>query len=166
MVDNIPIYTVDEVFSQLPGLTDLYFSFDCKLVPDMAYNETYRRQFLGAVKRLCKKYNLSGNVFIEGDLTLLLTAREMGMNNKGVVVGSTVNVAAENHIFGIGTTVDTPPEEIDYAHSKGLYVIMWGLKSDVGNKKAIALNPDIIQTDKPIPVLMLFDRFNFDYTIP
>jgi glycerophosphoryl diester phosphodiesterase len=166
LVDNIPIYSADEVFSQLPNLNDLYFSFDCKLNSELVYNETYRRQFLGAIKRLCEKHGMSDNVFIEGDLAFLITARKMGMSNKGFVVGSSVDVAAEHHIFGIGATPDTPREEIDYAHSKGLYVMMWGLKSDVGNKKAIELNPDIVQTDKPIPILMLFDRFNFDYTIP
>jgi glycerophosphoryl diester phosphodiesterase len=166
LVDNIPIYSADEVFSQLPNLTDLYFSFDCKLNTELAYNVAYRRQFLGAIKRLCEKFGMSDNVFIEGDLGFLLIAKEMGMSNKGFVVGCSVDDAAENHIFGMGATPDTPAEEIEYAHSKGLYVMMWGLKSDVGNKKAIELNPDIVQTDKPIPILMLFDRFNFDYTIP
>ncbi len=166
LVDNIPVYTVDEVFNMLPNLNDLYFSFDCKLVPELAHDEAYRRRFLGAIQRTCEKYNMSGNVFIEGDLTFLLTAKSMGLENKGFVVGSSTDEAVENHIFGIGVTPDTPAEEIEYAHSKGLYVMMWGLKSDVGNKKAIALNPDIVQTDKPIPILMLFDRFNFDYVIP
>lgn len=166
LVDDIPIYSADEVFSRLSDLNDLYFSFDCKLKPELAYNETYRRQFLRAIQRLCDKYEMSGNVFIEGDLAFQLTAREMGLTNKGFVVGSSVDAVAENHLFGIGATPDTPAEEIEYAHSKGLYVMMWGLKSDVGNKKAIELNPDIVQTDKPIPLLMLFDRFNFDYNIP
>lgn len=44
--------------------------------------------------------------------------------------------------------------------------MMWGAKSDAGNKQAIRLNPDFLQTDKPIPMLMLFDRFNYDYKIP
>ena len=166
LVDNIPVYTVDEAFSKLPDLKELYFSFDCKLFPDLAYNKTYRRRFLGAIQRVCEKYDMSQNVFIEGDLGFLLLAKEMGMKNKGFVIGSSVDEAAENHIFGIGATTDTRPEEIEYAHSKGLYVMMWGLKTDEGNKKAIALNPDIVQTDKPIPMLMLFDRFNYDYKIP
>ncbi len=166
LVDDIPIYSVDEVFSSLPNLNDLYFSFDCKLNPELAYNEVYRRQFLGAIKRICEKYNMSGNVFVESDLAFLLTAKDMGLTTKGIVVGSSVDEASDNNIFGIGTTVDTPPEEIDYAHSKGLYVMMWGAKSDAGNKKAIGLNPDFLQTDKPIPILMLFERFDFDYDIP
>ena len=166
LVDNIPIYSVDEVFSKLPDLNDLYFSFDCKLVPELAYNEKYRRQFLGAIKGICEKYKMSGNIFIEGDLAFLLTAQNMDMSNKGFVIGSSIDDASDNNIFGIGTSVNTPATEIQYAHSKGLYVMMWGIKSDVGNKKAISLNPDIIQTDKPIPILMLFDRFDFDYKIP
>ena len=41
-----------------------------------------------------------------------------------------------------------------------LSMVMWGAKSDIGNKKALKLNPDILQTDKPIPLLMLLDRMN------
>ena len=75
-------------------------------------------------------------------------------------------MAVKNNIFGIGMTIDADKEEIDYAHQNGLYVMMWGAKTDAGNKQAIKLNPDILQTDKPIPILMLFDRFNYDYKIP
>ncbi len=88
------------------------------------------------------------------------------MTNKGIVIGSNVDEAAEHGIFGIGTTLDTEAAEIEYAHSKGLYVMMWGAKTDIGNKIAIRLNPDFLQTDKPIPILMLFGRFNYDYRIP
>ena len=166
VVKDIPIYTVDEVFSKLPNVNDLYFSFDCKLNPELYYDKAYRIKFLNAIKRICEKYNLAQNVFIEGDLDLLLTARKLGMINKDFVIGSTINEAVKNNIFGIGMTIDASKEEIDYAHQNGLYVMMWGAKTDAGNKQAIELNPDILQTDKPIPILMLFDRFNYDYKIP
>jgi len=166
LIGNIPVYTVDEVFGRLPDVNELYFSFDCKLEPDLYYDVEYRRQYLRSIKRICDKYNISNNVFIEGDLNFLLLGRELGMENKGIVIGSSVDEAVTNGIFGIGTTIDTDPSEIKYAHSKGLYVMMWGAKTDTGNKKAIRLNPDILQTAKPIPILMLFDRFNFDYPIP
>jgi glycerophosphoryl diester phosphodiesterase len=163
---NIPVYTVDEVFNRLPRLQSLYFSFDCKLNKEHEYDKAYWKQFLRAVQRICEKYNMEQNIFIEGNMDFLLTARELGMPNKGFVIGSTVDEASANNIFGVGATINTDPLEIDYAHSLGIYVMMWGLKTDGGNKKAIELNPDIVQTDKPIPMLMLFNRFDYDYTIP
>jgi glycerophosphoryl diester phosphodiesterase len=166
MTGNIPIYTVEEVFDRLPGLQSLYFSFDCKLADAYEYDENYRHQFLRAIKRICEQYDMAENIFIEGTMDFLLTARELGMQNKGFVAGSTVDEAVENNIFGIGTTVNTDPAEIEYAHANGIHVMMWGAKTDAGNKKAISLNPDILQTDKPILILMLFNRFNYDYKIP
>ena len=154
------------MFLSLTSLKDLYFSFDCKLQPNLYYDQSYRKRFLRAIKSLCEKYNMSENVFIEGDLNFQILAKELGLTNKGIVIGSTVDDAVENEIFGIGTTLDTEAEEIQYAHSKGIYVMMWGAKTDFGNKKAIRLNPDFLQTDKPIPILMLFNRFNYDYRIP
>lgn len=166
LIGTIPILTVDQLFSNFSNVNQLYFSFDCKLDPEH-YNDTeYRLQFLRSIKRVCEKYNMSKNVFLEGDLDFLLKAKQLGMGNKGIVIGSSVNEAVSNGIFGIGTTLDTEATEIEYAHSKGLYVMMWGIKTDAGNKQAIRLNPDFIQTDKPIPILMLFDRFNYDYRIP
>jgi len=166
IIAEIPIYSVEEMFLSLTSLKDLYFSFDCKLQPNLYDDQEYRKRFLRAIKSLCDEYNMSGNVFIEGDLNFQILARELGLTNKGIVIGSTVDDAVENGIFGIGTTLDTEAEEIQYAHSKGIYVMMWGAKTDFGNKKAIRLNPDFLQTDKPIPILMLFNRFNYDYRIP
>lgn len=166
LIAEIPIYSVEEMFNILPLLNKLYFSFDCKLQANLYDNLAYRKRFLRAIKTLCEKYNMSDNVFIEGDMNFQLLAKELGLSNKGIVIGSNVDGAVENGIFGIGTTLDTEAEEIQYAHSKGIYVMMWGAKTDFGNKKAIRLNPDFLQTDKPIPILMLFNRFNYNYRIP
>jgi len=163
---HIPIYSVEEVFDRLPNLGDLYFSFDCKLYSPLTYDPAYRQTFLRAVRRVCEKYDMTDRIFLEGDLGFLMTARKLGLSNKGFMIGGTVDEAVENKIFGIGATLDTEAEEIEYAHSRGIYVMMWGAKTDGGNKKAIRLNPDILQTDKPIPILQLFNRFNFEYNIP
>jgi len=166
LAGTIPIYTADELFSTSTNLNEYYFSFDCKLLQDLAYDKNYRKIFLRAIKRLCEKYDMVENVFIEGDLDFLRTAKELGMQNKGFVIGSSIDEVSRNHMFGIGASIDISADSVSYAHQKGLYVMMWGAKTDDGNKKAIQANPDILQTDKPIPILMLFNRFNFDYNIP
>lgn len=157
---NVKLISVDELFSNIENLNEFYFSFDCKLDPGNVYNINYRKIFLRAISRINDKYQMTGNIFIEGDLNFLLLAKELGLNNKGFLIGSSIDVAIENNIFGVGATVDTSPDTVDYAHDNGIYVMMWGAKTDLGNKQALKLNPDILQTDKPIPLLMLLNRMN------
>ena len=163
---NVKLISVDELFSNIGEPGNFYFSFDCKLNSDNAYNINYRKIFLRAIKNISNKYNMSGNIFIEGDLNFLLLAKELGLNNKGFLIGSSTDAAIENNIFGVGATVNTSFDTIKYAHDNGIYVMMWGAKTDIGNKQALKLNPDILQTDKPIPLLMLLDRMNYGATNP
>jgi len=163
---NVKLISVDELFSNIENLEDFYFSFDCKLDPDNVYNINYRKIFLRAISQINDEYEMSGNIFIEGDLNFLQLAKELGLNNKGFLIGSSIDIAIENNIFGIGATLETSPDTISYAHANGIYVMMWGAKTDIGNKQALKLNPDILQTDKPIPLLMLLNRMNYDGTVP
>lgn len=163
LIEVIPIYTLDELFGKIPDLSHYYFSLDIKLNKSHYYDEIYRTKFLRAIQLVCDKHEITANVFLEGDLGLQLKAREIGLKTKGILIGGSVDLAVEHDIFGIGCTVDSEKEEIDYAHQQGKYVMMWGAKTDAANKVAIKLNPDFLQTDKPIPILMLFERFNFDY---
>jgi len=163
---NVKLISVDELFSSIENLKEFYFSFDCKLDPDNAFNISYRKVFLRAIKNISNKYSMTGNIFIEGDLNFLLLAKELGLSNKGFLIGSSTDAAIENNIFGVGATVNTSTDSIEYAHDNGIYVMMWGAKTDIGNKQALRLNPDILQTDKPIPLLMLLDRMNYGATVP
>ena len=88
------------------------------------------------------------------------------LSSKGVLVGYSIDDAIENNIFGIGATVNTSADTIKNAHANGVYVMMWGAKTDLGNKMALNLSPDILQTDKPIPLLMLLNRMNYEDTEP
>lgn len=163
---NVKLISVEELFSAIDNLNEYYFSFDCKLDYDHYYDVEYRNTFLKSIRRINEKYGMSGNIFIEGDLQLLILAKELGLENKGFLIGSGVDAAINNNIFGVGATVDTSPDTIEYAHKNGIYVMMWGAKTDIGNKQAIKLNPDILQTDKPIPLLMLLDRMNYNSSNP
>lgn len=163
---EVKLISVNELFGEIDDLNEFYFSFDCKLDAENNSNPVYRKIFLRAIKHICDDYNMSGNIFIEGDMGFLLLAEELGLDNKGFVIGSSVDAAIENNIFGIGASVNTSADTIDYAHENGIYVMMWGAKSDIGNKQALKLNPDILQTDKPIPLLMLLDRMDYEWTEP
>jgi len=163
---DVKLICVDELFSNIENLNEYYFAFDCKLTVDNPYDISYRKTFLRAIKLISNKYRMSGNIFIEGDLGFLQIAKELGLTNKGFLIGSSVDKAIENNFFGIGASLNTSADTINYAHENGIYVMMWGAKTDLGNKQALKLNPDIIQTDKPIPLLMLLDRMNYNYTEP
>lgn len=164
------INSVDDLFSKIPNLNDLYFSFHFKLDDNVADVDLYQRQFLRAVKRLCDKYNMTDNVFIEGYESFFLKSKELGLTNKFFVSGTSntnsVDVAVANHIFGVGMSINATKEEVEYAHENGLYVTMWAPKNDYENKKALDLRTDIIQTDDPMSILKLLNRFNYEYRIP
>ena len=48
---NICINSADELFSKLPDLNHLYFSFDCELDDNVANYNQYQDQFLRAIKQ-------------------------------------------------------------------------------------------------------------------
>lgn len=163
---EVKLICVDELFSNIENLNEYYFAFDCKLTVDNPYDINYRKTFLRTIKLISNKYRMSGNIFIEGDLGFLQIAKELGLTNKGFLIGSSVDNAIDNNFFGIGASLNTSIDTINYAHENGIYVMMWGAKTDIGNKQALKLNPDILQTDKPIPLLMLLDRMNHDNIEP
>lgn len=168
--NNIFIYSVDDLFRKIPNLNTLYFSFHLKIDENTADFNLYKEQFLRAIKRLCEKYNMTDNIFIEGDYTFYQKAKELGLTNKYFLGGSPtsliINLAIENHIFGIGLSLNALDEEIELAHKNGLYVTMWAPKNDYENRKALSKKADIIQTDDPMSILKLLKRFNYEYKIP
>ncbi len=169
--NNIFVNSVDELFSSLPNLNNWYFSFDCSKVDnDVSDIDAYRGQYLRAIKRLCEKYNMSNNVFLEGSDSLLVKAQELGLTNKlfyfSGLTASTIDYAASRHFFGFSTSFQWLYDNVDLAHQKGLYVMLWSPNNDAQNKEALNQKADIIQTDDPIDLLRLLNRYNYDYIIP
>jgi len=166
----IYVNSVDELFSRLPDLNKLYFSFDCSKVDDDVEDvELYRNQYLRAIKRLCEKYDMSDNVLIEGDEALLKKAQQIGLSNKlflfNILNENSINVAKMNGFFGISTSLDWLNNMVDMAHQNGLYVMVWSPDNDAQNKEALKQKVDIIQTDDPMTLLKLLKRFNYEYVI-
>lgn len=174
LAHNIYVITVDNLFSRISELTKYHFSFDCKLNKNVPYEDlsAYYKKFLRAIQRLCEKYNMTDNVFIEGNINYLKYASEVGLQNKLFISGTgnmdeSIRNAKEINSFGIGiSNYVTTADDINRAHAEGFWVMMWGGKTRAENKELISKSPDIIQTDKPIPLLKMFDRFNSSYRIP
>lgn len=127
-------------------------------------------QYLMAVKRLCDKYNMSDNVFLEGNVSLLNRAQNLGLTNKLFLFSyldqGSINTAKNYNYFGISTNMDWLVSSADDAHEEGLYVMVWSPNNDTQNKEALKTRADIIQTDDPMNLLKLLNRFNYEYVIP
>lgn len=168
--NNIFVNSVDTLFSQLPDLDQYYFSFDCKIDTSAADDDLYMEQFLRAIRRICEKYNMSDNVFLEGSETFLTKAQNLGLTNKLFLLShvneSGIETASNSHFFGISTSIDWFDVDADKTHEKGLYIMAWSPDSDWQNKDALNKKADIIQTDDPMTILKLLNRFNYEYVIP
>lgn len=168
--NNIFVYSADDIFSRLPNLSDLYFSFDSKLDEDVTDQETYQSQLLRAIKRLCEKYNMTDHIFLEGKEPYLQKAKSLGLTNKlfltGVVNEENIETAVNNSFFGICTEMGGVEIDANIAHEKGLYIMAYTPNNYYSNLIAINKKIDILQTDDPISILKLFNRFNYEYNIP
>ncbi len=168
--NNVFVSSADEVFSQIPNITNYYFSFDSQIQDDVADPELYKNQLLRAIKRICEKYAMSNNVFIEGNAKYLRRARELGLTNKffltGVVSRANIDTCVNNSFFGICTQMENFEIGADSAHIKGLYIMSYTPNNYYSNVIAIKKKIDILQTDDPISILKLFNRFNYEYVIP
>jgi glycerophosphoryl diester phosphodiesterase len=168
---NIPVYSVDSLFGMIPELTKLYFSFDCtKEDPSLNRPHCYNEQLLRAISRLCMKYQMSGQVFIEGTSALLIRAKELGMTNKLFLFDrlddNSIAAAVNYGFFGISTSMEGMGNKVQMAHDHGIYVMVWSPDNYSENLDALKAGADIIQTDDPISILKALERYNYDYIIP
>ncbi len=113
---------------------------------------------------------MSDNVFIEGDVDLLLKAQQLGLTNKlflyGLLRPGEINAACNYHFYGISTSVNWLNNNVSLAHQKGLYVMAWSPDNLYQNIRALDNQIDIIQTDDPVSILKLLNRYNYEYVIP
>jgi glycerophosphoryl diester phosphodiesterase len=170
LVGNVFVVSADELFGKLPDVQNLYFSFDSKMDYEVVNFDLYQSQFLRAIKRLCDKYHMSENVFLEGNESFLLKARSLGLTNKlfldRVLNETSIETAINNSFFGICSQVGDIQVDTDIAHAKGLYIMAYSPYDYAQNKDAIRKKIDILQTDDPVSILKLFNRFNYEYNIP
>ena len=164
-MDNIYLISVDNLFSRLPDVQSKYFSFDVKVADGVPDQDGYFRTFSRAIQTICEKYNMTDHVFVEGQKYLLMAFRDAGLQNKlfinsGVDIYTSSQQAVEVGAYGVACSAKSvTKEDVKASHDKGLYVMMWGMQTNAENKEAIAKNPDIVQTDKPIEMLKMFDRY-------
>jgi len=166
-----PLISVEELFTEIGNVEDYYFSFDCKLSPNVHGTPEHNSTFLRAIERINQRYNMSDNIFIEGDEEFLLLARQIGLKNKGCLVRAitksrAIDIAEEHGFFSVGFSFVVDEELVDRSHDLGIRVMVWSPNNSYENKRAVNRNVDIIQTDAPIPILKQLNRFNYEYDMP
>lgn len=156
---NIPflkykVISLDELFSSIPNVKDLYFSFDIKLFEGDEDLASYKKRFINALRDLSKKYELKEKLFIESvNESFLLELKESDPGFKLLIYPSSfengMKIAKSLNLTGITISVDhISLEQIKKAHDDSLFIAVWSVNSRSKNKEAIRKNPDIIQTDR------------------
>jgi len=168
--EDVLICSLDELFSKLPNVRNLCFSFDIQLddqVPDI---DLYQSQYIRALKNICEKYNGTENILIEAPKSFLVKAKSMGMTNKlflsNALTQANIDTALKYSFFGLSSQMDDFEVSADVAHNSGLYVMGYSPYNYYLNVDAIKRKVDILQTDDPISILKHFERYNYDYIIP
>jgi glycerophosphoryl diester phosphodiesterase len=156
---NIPflkfkVISLDELFSSIPNVRDLYFSFDIKLYEGEEDFTGYKQRFIQALKQLSEKYDLRPKLFIESvNESFLKELKEEDPRFNLLIYPSSFEVGMEiaKKLDLAGITISTDhinAQQINEAHNDSLYVAIWSVNSRSKNKEAIRKNPDIIQTDR------------------
>ncbi len=168
-VKPVFLYRVEDILSRFGNMQELYFSFDCKTETSGNSQDAYEYRFLRAIRRFCEKYGMTDQVFIEGQNDFLDKARQMGLKNRLFLYAAldTDPVGrAKNKYGGIVVPKEIEASEILKAEEIGLKVMVYSPGNYSENKAALKRKPDIIQTDDPITILKLLERFNYENTTP
>ena len=156
---NYSIISLEQLFSTVKNITSYRFSFDCKLYATDV-NRAYCSTFVNALATLLDKYGLDSNFYIEsGNQQFLTIAKTQKPHYKllvGTEIQSGIEIANALHLSGIIVSTDNvSKEQIESAHSNGLLVAVWNIKTKKEHVAAIEKNPDVIQTDSPKTLLDL-----------
>lgn len=145
---SAPILTVEELLSN-PKLKSLVVSLDAKL----AYGTTKEvAAFADALKSLTAQFP-DINFLIESNNIGFLQALQSRSVAADLFLNSSdahqaVYTALENNLSGIVIEMNAiSKEEIAYAQQQNLSVMIWGSGSVFSNRKAVQMQPDMIQTD-------------------
>lgn len=167
---NVKITSLRELLEGIPNLRDYYFSLDCKLDSKASEYSLYQDRFLRAIKRIGEQYGMSDHLFIEQYEPFLRRAQKLGLQNKLFLLTNNddhpVDKVRASGFFGISVSSDISREDIAYAHSKGVYVMVWYPGNFSENKATLEKQPDIIQSDDPISLLKLLNRYNYENVTP
>lgn len=161
---------LEELFSKIGNLREYYFSFDCKLNAQTVDFKAYEMKFLLAIQRLCLKYDMELNCLIEGPEEFLNFAKSLNMKNHLFLISNNDNhpsdIASTSGYFGISIPYTASIDDLKYANGLQLRTMVWSPYNYSQNKLVLSNKPDIIQTDDPISLLKLTNRYDYESVRP
>ncbi len=167
-INKVKLNSLDEIFSSIDNIQNYYFSLDIKF--NKATDSNYEKAFLRAIKNICAKYNIEKSVLLESNKNTLNMAREMGLKNPLFLFSNGDDlpylIAQQNNFFGISTNKSYSLSDLKTTNNLGLRTMLWSPANFNENKELLAKKPDIIQTDDPISLLKILNRFNYENVTP
>ncbi len=164
---TIKLISFEELLDMLEksgkNIHDYTFTFDCKLYRDQSV-AGYMDGFANAILYSANRHGILDRLFIESQDTAFLTLLKSKQNGLQLFYyppnfTKGLEIAKRKSLFGITmNSQDITAEQIKEAHRSGVRVALWGLSTERENIDAVNKSPDFIQTDKPIHLLMYFDR--------
>ncbi len=143
---------LDDLF-QHPKAATKRFSLDIKSV---YHNPTSVSDslFAAAVFQLITTYNLKQRITIESySVSFLNELNELDPELElyfypGTTYEAGLPVVLQNGFDGLTISAESlTASQVENAHSLGIKIITWGMRNKKENKSAVALNPDVIETD-------------------
>ncbi len=165
---KVKLVSFDELMAQLQAsgknVKNYTFTFDCKLYRDWSRSQDFLKTFARAIAGTAKKHGIAERLFVESqDTSLLRTLQEIQTGMRLFYYppdfGTGLRIAGQMGLYGITLHYENVGvEQTRTAHEAGLRVTLWGINSETENVEALKKNPDYVQTDKPIHLLMLLNR--------
>ena len=158
------IISLEELFSQLTNHKDFKFSLDIKLYPAIENQNEYHEKFTDALIALYDKYDLANHAYIESqnkDFLAMLHAKKSNYSlyHYSSSFQESFTAAKELGIKGIVISNKyITADEIAIAHSEGIFVTLWDVRSKSENREAARKNPDMIETDKVDYLIKLLEQ--------
>ncbi|HEY1047009.1 MAG TPA: glycerophosphodiester phosphodiesterase family protein [Bacteroidia bacterium] len=169
-INSSKLIRLEDLFSSIQNIENYYFSLDCKVDAPMADPVPYKLRFLRAIQRICIKYNIEKNVFIEGPKNFLMLTKQMNLKNPLFLLtiheDSPADTALSHNLFGISIPYQQGVELFEHSSLLHIRTMVWAPSNYYQNKSALEKKPDIIQTDDPISLLKLTNRFNYESVRP
>ncbi len=156
---------MDELTASGKNIRDYIYTFDCKLYTNAVDPTPFFNQYANAVLKAIDDYGLQNNILIESqdtDFLRIIQNKRSGL--KLFIYPASfedgIQIASEMNLFGITiNTNNISADQIELAHDAGFRVTLWGIGTKQENTDAIQKSPDYIQTDKPIELLKVFQKY-------
>lgn len=150
---NYKIVKLRDLFDGIGSIDEYTFTLDIKIFVREGFYFDYIDDFTNAVADLYSDFQIDDNVFIESQDEYFLNELYSKDTQIGLYIypqsfNAGLDVALDLGLRGISIDNDLiTKEEVDFAHSFGIYVTIWGVKNSNQNLDAVYKSPDMIQTD-------------------